>query len=120
MEIQVKVIKILGEQRFTSKKNGKEYVRNSFVGETNGQYPKRVAFTVMDEEKYKQMGIVVGGSYSVSFDIDAREWNDKWFTDCLAWKAVRLDNAAQGQQQVQSSPQPQPIATPVENSSLPF
>ena len=101
MEIQVKIIKILEAQRFTSAKNGNEYVKNTFIGETQGQYPKKVAFSVMGEDKFSQMGIVVGGTYNVSFDVESREWKERWFTECNSWKAVRID----GQQQQQSATQ---------------
>ena len=91
MEIQIKVIKILPASRFTSQKNGNEYVKNTFVGETAGQYPKTIAFGVMGEDKFNQMNIVVGGTYSVSFDVESREWQGKYFTECQAWRAVRMD-----------------------------
>lgn len=133
MDLQVKVIKVLETQKFTSQKNGNEYVKNFFVGETIGQYPKHVAFSVMGDEKFKQMGIVVGGTYNVSFDIDSREWKGRWFTDCNAWKAIRVDGnvpqASQATQPVSQQPQTQvpsqqpsvANATPSSNSNdLPF
>lgn len=115
MEITGKVIKVLDMQEFTSKKPEKQgvvYKRFSFVLETVGQYPKKTVFTVMGEDKWKQMGIVVGGEYSVSFDIDAREWNGKWFNDLSAWRAVRVDNNG-GQQQQAQAPAPQQTQSPV-------
>ena len=105
MEIQGKVIVILEPQRFVSQKNGNEYVTTVFVIETQGQYPKKVAMKVMGEDKFKQMGIFMGGTYNVSFDVESREWQGKWFTECQAWRAVRMD----GQQQAQQ-PQRQPQA----------
>ena len=51
----------------------------------------------MGEDKFNGMGIVVDGTYTVSFDVESREWNGKWFTEASAWKAVRIDGA-QGQQ----------------------
>ena len=93
MEIQVKIVELLPVQRFTSQKNGNEYVRNVFVGETHGQYPKKIAFTVMGEDKFRRMDIVVGSSYNLSFDIESREWKGKWFTECQSWKAICLDGS---------------------------
>lgn len=100
MEIQGKVIAILEPQRFVSQKNGNEYVTTVFVIETPGQYPKKVAMKVMGEDKFKQMGIVMGGTYNVSFDLESREWKGKWFTECQAWRAVRMD----GQQAAAPAP----------------
>ena len=99
MEIQVRVFKVLDALKFVSKKDGSEIIKNTFVGEeTAGQYPKKIAFSVMGADKFNQMGIVVGGTYNVSFDVESREWQGKWFTEASAWKAIRIDGA-QGQQQ---------------------
>ena len=97
MEIQVKIVNVLPVQTFTSSKTGNSYSKYTLVGETAGQYPKKIAFTVMGEDKFNGMGIVVDGTYTVSFDVESREWNGKWFTEASAWKAVRIDGA-QGQQ----------------------
>jgi len=91
MEITGKVLSILEPQRFTSKKDGSEIVKNFFVLETQGQYPKKIAFSVLGEDKFKQMGLVVGGVYNVSFDVESREWQGKWFSDVSAWRAIRTD-----------------------------
>ena len=107
MEISVKIIKILDAQSFNSK-NGEITIKNTFVGETQGQYPKNIAFSVLGEDKFNQMGIVVGGQYNVSFDVESREWQGKWFTECKAWKAVRVD----GVQQSAAQPARQPSASP--------
>lgn len=93
MEIQGKVIASLEPQRFVSSKNGNEYVTTVFVIETPGQYPKKVAMKVMGEDKFKQMGIAIGGTYNVSFDVESREWKGKWFTECQAWRTQRVDGA---------------------------
>ena len=72
MEITVKVIAILDAQKFTSQRTGNEYIKNTFVGETQGQYPKKIAFLLFFVDKFKQMNIVVGGNYNVSFDVESR------------------------------------------------
>lgn len=109
MEITGKVIKILEPQRFTSKKDGSEIVKNFFVIETQGQYPKAIAFSVMGQERWDKMGIKVGGNFAVSFDPESREWNGKYFTDLSAWKAVNLDagQSAQTQQPAPAAPAPE-------------
>ena len=108
MEIQGKVIAILEPQRFVSQKNGNEYVTTVFVIETPGQYPKKVAMKVMGEDKFKQMGIVMGGTYNVSFDVESREWQGKWLTECQAWRTQRVDGVQQAAAQTQQQPTPAP------------
>ena len=99
MEIQGKVIASLEPQRFVSSKNGNEYVTIVFVIETQGQYPKKVAMKVIGEDKFKQMGIAIGGIYNVSFDVESREWKGKWFTECQAWRTQRVDGTQEQTQQ---------------------
>lgn len=112
MDLTGKVIKVLDMQEFTSKKPEKQgvvYKRFSFVLETGGQYPKKTVFTVMCEDRWNQMGIDVGGEYQVFFDIDAREWQGRWFNDLSAWRAVRVG----AQQQQTQAPAPQQTQSPV-------
>ena len=127
MDLNVKIVKILDAQSYVSKSN-KTYVTRFFVGETtNTQYPKMVAFKVFGEDKFNAMGIVVGGTYNVSFDVESREWNGKYFTECQAWRAVRVDvtqtqNANNGgTQQANPQPQPQPAPQPQQSADdMPF
>lgn len=107
MELTGKVIAILEPQSFTSKKDGNVYITTVFVIETQGQYPKKVAFKVMGEDRFKGMQIVVGHNYNVSFDVESREWQGKWFTECSAWKAICIDGQNANTQQAQTaSPAP--------------
>lgn len=128
MEITVKIEKILEPQSFVSKKDGNTYVTHVFVGETtNTQYPRKVAFKVMGDDRMKNMGIAVGGTYNISFDVESREWNGKFFTECQAWRAVRVDVAQaqnannSGTQQANPQPQPQPAPQPQQEADpMPF
>ena len=121
MEINVRVVKILAPQTFTSSRDGSSVVKNTFVGETSGQYPKKIAFSVIGEEKFKQMAIVVGSNYAVSFDVESREWKDKWFTEASAWRAMCIDGAQQQAQQGNApTPQaPQPQTAPTQAPQAP-
>lgn len=114
MEISVKIIKILDAQSFNSK-NGEITIKNTFVGETQGQYPKNIAFSVLGEDKFNQMGIVVGAQYNVSFDVESREWQGKWFTECKAWKAVRVDGVQQSAAQPANQPAASSAPAPADN-----
>lgn len=125
MEITVKVTKILEAQSGVSQKTGNGWFKISFVGETSGQYPKTVCFVVMGDERWKSMNIEVGKSYNVSFDVESREWNGKYFTDLQAWKVVCLDSAQGGQPQPAAAPAPAPFpeakpAAADDSDDLPF
>ena len=122
MDITGTVVTILPERRFNGK-NG-EVVKNMFVIEHGGQYKKKAVFSVLGEDRWKQMNFAEGADVQVSFDIDAREWNGKWFGELMAWR-VQIVN---GQQQ-SAVPNGKPVAqtdipqdgSHVENDSdLPF
>lgn len=122
MEINVKIIKILAPQTFTSSRDGSSVVKNTFVGETAGQYPKKIAFSVIGEDKFKQMNVIVGNTYNVSFDIESREWNGKWFTEASAWRALCVDGQQAAQQPASPVPnaQPAPAQEAEKKDDLPF
>ena len=117
MEITVTIEKILEPQSF-DKKDGTKMVRNSFVGKTNGQYTKSVKFDVLKPETFEKMRLAVGFEYIVSFDIESREWNGRWYTSLNAWKATST-NGAHPQPQV-SNNNPIPAAPAADPDDTPF
>lgn len=46
-------------------------------------------FEVFGEDKIKAMNIQVGEELTVFFDLDAREYQGRWFTQVKAWKVER-------------------------------
>lgn len=105
--IIVQIEKILDKQTFTSSRTGNVYEKFFFVGKTQAQYPKTIAFSIMGKEKFEKLGIVVGKTYNISFDVESREWNGKYFTDITAWKAVCVDGGNAPQQASSNNVQPQ-------------
>lgn len=115
MEVNVKVERLLDAQSFV-KKDGTQIVRNSFVGvTTQGNYAKHLKFDVLNPESWQKMQIRVGAAYQVSFDIDSREWQGKWYTSLTAWRAVAVDavdNSVHVQAQNQAEQSSVPSAAP--------
>lgn len=101
MEVQVKVTEILEPQSFLGKDGVTTYTRYSFVGTTFGDYPRVIYFQTLGQDKYQQMNIQLGGIYTISFDIESRKYNDKYFTSINAWKAMRETEQSVSQPQVQ-------------------
>lgn len=99
MEIQVKVVEVLAPQTI-NKKDGTQTTKGAFIGETFGQYSKKVKFDVMGD-KYEQImqPVVTGNSIQVSFDVESREWQGKWYTDLKVWRTVNLQGGQQATQQ---------------------
>ncbi len=92
MEITGKIIAALPERSGVSARSGAEWRMASFVLETMEQYPRKMCFEIFGADRIQQMNIQVGQSYTISFDIDAREYTRQdgtttWFNSIRAWKA---------------------------------
>ena len=133
MEVQVKVTEICEPQSFLGKDGVTTYTRYSFVGTTFGDYPRVIYFQTLGQDKYQQMNIQLGCIYTISFDIESRKYNDKYFTSINAWKATRETEQSIAQPQMQApvqqpnygtyqqAPAPQPMAqTQNVDPNLPF
>ena len=59
-----------------------------FVLEIPGQFPRHMVFNVFGEDRLKQFNIQQGQDYTVSFDIDAREYQGRWYNDIRAYNVV--------------------------------
>lgn len=94
MDITGKIIAVLPTRSGTSAK-GTQWSSQTAVIETHEQYPKKVAFDVLGE-KITEFNLQVGEEVTVSFDINAREFNGKWFNSVNAWNVVRDQVPAQG------------------------
>ena len=93
-EITGKIIAVLPTKSGTSAR-GTQWSSQTAVIETHEQYPKRVAFDVLGD-KIAEFNLQVGEEVTVSFDINAREFNGKWFNSVNAWHVVRQQSNAQG------------------------
>ena len=87
MEIQGKIIVVLPERSGVSQR-GNQWRSISYVLETQEQYPKKLAFDVTNE-KIDQLNIQFGEILTVQFDINAREYNGRWFNSINAWNVIR-------------------------------
>ena len=104
MEITGKIIAVLPANSGTSARTGNPWMSQTYVIETQGQYPKKLAFDVFGEERIKQFNIKQGDDITVSFDIDAHEYNGRWFNQ------IRAFNVEKSGQQTTQQPTPQPTA----------
>ena len=123
MELSGKVIAVL-EPRGGVSKTGNSWKVQEYVIETHDQYPRKMCFDVFGEDKINQFNIQIGEELTVHFDIDAREWQGRWFNSVRAWKVDRVQ-AGQAMPP-QDVPLPPMNAAPVdfsagdEKDDLPF
>ena len=120
MEFQGKIIAVLPAKGGVSKSTGKEWKSQEFVIESHDKYPRKMCFEVFGDDKIQQFDIRAGEELKVSIDIDAKQWQDRWFNSIRAWKVERT-GAAQPQpvQQVRTNVSPFPPEE-TNNGDLPF
>ena len=96
MEIQGKVIAVLPERSGVSARG--EWKSQTYVIETQEQYPKKMAFDVFGADRIANFGIQLGEVINVSFDIDAHEYQGRYFNQIRAWNVTNVSQqtAAQG------------------------
>lgn len=102
-EITGKIIAVLPTRSGTSAR-GTQWSSQTAVIETHEQYPKRVAFDVFGD-KITEFNLQVGEEVTVSFDINAREYNGKWWNSVNAWQVVRPGQQAPMQGGYNMNPQ---------------
>jgi hypothetical protein len=90
--------------------------KRTFVLETEGQYPKKVAITAWKEKADLLDSFSEGDKAEVSFDVESREYNGKWYTDV---KAVFI-NKQGGASSSKPAAKEKPAVEEDNDDSLPF
>nr|WP_311450827.1 DUF3127 domain-containing protein [uncultured Porphyromonas sp.] len=103
LELTGTIVQMLPYEGGTSKA-GKEWRKVVFILETQDQYPRKVAISLLNDniDKYT---IQVGKVVTANLEIESRVWNGKWYTEVKAWQLTY--------------PQGQPVATQVATSTQP-
>ena len=133
MEISGKIIAALEPRGCVSQRTGNTWKSQEFVIETHEQYPKRCVFRVFGEDRLRDFNIQVGEELTVSFDIDAHEYQGRWFNDVSAWRvqrgvvtpaaapeSVAAAPAAPSADSIVAQPAPAPAAEEGTADDLPF
>lgn len=121
MEIKLKIIQVLPAQEGVGK-NGNPWKIQGYVGETFDAYPRKMAFEIMGEERIEKNACNVDDLVTVSFDIESREFNGRWYTSIRAWKVEPAQAAAQPVAKKEPAPAAAPKVEGAEEASseLPF
>ena len=109
-----KIISILPETTGTSTKG--EWKKRTFVIETSEQYPKKIAFDLFN----KTLNFGLNAEVEVSFSVESREYNEKWYSNINAF-AVELIGVAPIQEPAKPANEPAPSSNMDDpNNDLPF
>ena len=92
MEITGKIISKLDLQSGTSKA-GNQWKKKEQELETQDAYPRKVHFDFFGE-RADQYNLNIGDVIKLSFDIESREYQGRWYTSIRGWKAEPADAAA--------------------------
>jgi len=125
MDITGKIIAAINERQGTSKRSGEPWKAIDYVIEWNeNTYVRHFTFTVFGQDRINQMNLQVGQEYTISCDIDAHEYNGRWFNDVRAWRATAPGAAPAAAPAAAAPAAPAPAAPAVGEASaeddLPF
>jgi hypothetical protein len=91
MQLTAKLVQVLPLQT-GSGKNG-QWKKQDVIVETEGQYPKKVCVSIWGD-KINESQLQVGSMLNISFDVESREYNGRWYTDVKAWRVEAAGAAA--------------------------
>ena len=89
MELTGRIIAVMEPRSGVSARTGNSWMTQEYVLEVPGQYPKRCVFNLFGEDRIKQFNIQNGEDLTIQFDIDAREYQGRWFNDIRAYNVIR-------------------------------
>ena len=66
-----------------------------YVIEVPGQFPKKCVFSIFGEDRIKQFNLQQGEqNVTIQFDIDAREYNGRYYNDVRCYNVLRAGQQA--------------------------
>ena len=93
MELTGRIIAVLEAKSGTSSRTGNKWMKQEYVMEVPGDYPSHCSFMVFGEDRIKQLDIQNGEDVTIQFDIDAHEYNGRWYNDFKAYNVIRENKA---------------------------
>jgi hypothetical protein len=85
MNIKAKLIQLLPLQTGMGK-NG-QWRKQDIIVETDSQYPKKICISIWGD-KINEKQLIIGNQLDITFELESREFNGKWYTDVRAIQLV--------------------------------
>lgn len=116
LEVTGKLKKFLEPQTGTTKDGSKNWIKQSFLVETDSQYNNLYCFEVFGDEKVANLTKYQkeGDNVTVEFNVNTNEYKESYYTTLAAWKISKQSNDAPTQNAAEFAP-PQE-----EENPLPF
>ena len=89
MDLTGRIIAVLPAQSGVSARTGSSWMSQDYVIEVPGTYPKRCVFRIFGEDRIKQFNIQMNEDVTIQFDIDAHEYQGRWYNDIRAFNVIR-------------------------------
>lgn len=89
MIITAKLIQLLPIQIGLGK-NG-QWRKQDIIVETDSQYPKKIYVSIWGD-KIIENQLQIGNSLTISYELESREYNGKWYTDVKVFKIEVVNN----------------------------
>lgn len=117
MELVGKVIQVLPIQEGTSKTSGNHWSLLTFIVEQQDQYHRKAAIELFGDDRIKNNPVAIDQVVTVSFDLESREFNGRWYTSARAWHVQQGVVEANNPAPVQTTPQVAPMSDPNANTA---
>ena len=97
METTGILVKQISIREGVSQRNGQPWKIAEYLLEIPGQYTRHICFRVSDGQvgRIARFDSLVGKTVTVSFDLDAREYEGRWFNEINAWGILEYINQTQ-------------------------
>lgn len=107
MELTGILIKKVDEREGVSQRNGLPWKIAEYLVEVPGQYPRHTVFSVSDGQvgRIARFDSLIGKTVTVSFDLDAHEYNGRWFNDITAWGIMEYVDSTTRQANINAAQQ---------------
>ncbi|MBR1917429.1 MAG: DUF3127 domain-containing protein [Bacteroidaceae bacterium] len=87
--IQGKIIRTF-EPRSGQNDRGSWMAQDFLLESYDQPYPRRCLFSVWGADRLQQFNIKEGDDLAVDIDLDAREYNGRYYNSVRAWRVVRI------------------------------
>ena len=93
LEISGRLLKKLPEVTGVSR-NGNNWIKQEFIIETQDQYPKKLCMSMWGDKVQELSPVKEGEMIKLSFNLESREYNDRWYTEIRAYKLEQMDGGS--------------------------
>ena len=107
MEVTGILVKKTSEREGVSKQSGMPWKIAEYLIEIPGQFPRHINFRVSDGQvgRLARFDSLVGKTVTVSFDIDAHEYEGRWFNELNAWGVMECVDSTTRQANIAAAQQ---------------